>query len=308
MKIALTGGSGAIGRVLADHLVSAGHELVSLDLVECGALPCPEKAISLNDYDATYAALSGQDAVVHFGAIPYPDEDHEAAADRFSNNTVSTFNVFNAALAHGIQRIVWASSETVFGYPFAENKPASIPVREDMLAPQTAYAMSKIACEDIAAMLCDIHEGATIIGLRLSNVLYAQALCNGDAASGEQPVNRQRDTYTRLPSYWDDARSRDFNLWGYIDARDACSAVDLALSADVKGAHACAIVADDTLMDRPTSELVQERFPGTPIDPLLDKYGGAVSNEHAKELLGWSPQWSWRDIAELRSESCNQAA
>lgn len=296
-----------MGRVLADHLVSVGHDVLSLDLIECGALPCPEQALSLNDYEATHAALSGHDAVVHFGAIPYPDTDHKTAADRFSNNTVSTFNVFNAALAHGIQRIVWASSETVFGYPFAENKPAHIPIQEDMLAPQTAYAMSKIACEDIAEMLCAIHQDATIIGLRLSNILYADAL-EGVGKGPKQPINRLQDTYTKLPSYWDDVCSRDFNLWGYIDARDVCSAVDLALAVKLRGAHACAIVADDTLMDRPTRALVQERFPGTPIDPDLPEFGGAVSNARALKLLGWQPQWSWRKVPELRLDNCDEAA
>lgn len=296
-----------MGRVLANHMVSAGHDVLSVDLVECGALPCPEQALSLTDYEATFAALRDRDAVVHFGAIPYPDQDHEAAADRFANNTVSTFNVFNAALAHGIDRIVWASSETVFGYPFAQNAPASIPVKEGMLAPQTAYAMSKIACEDVAAMLCDIHPDATIIGLRLSNVLYAKVL-EEIGTGAEQPVNRLRDTYTKLPSYWDNVCSRDFNLWGYIDARDVCSAVDQALQADIKGAHACAIVADDTLMNRPTRALVKDRFAGTFVDPDLPEFGGAVSNAFAKQLLGWQPEWSWRDVPELQIGNCDEAA
>lgn len=307
MKIALTGGSGAMGRVLVEYLVSAGHDVLSLDLVECGSLPCPEQALSLNDYGATFAALRGRDAIVHFGANPYPDENHEAAADRFANNTVSTFNVFNAALAHGIKRIVWASSETVFGYPFKHNAPRQIPVREDMLAPQTAYAMSKIACEDIARMLCDIHTDAKIIGLRLSNVLYAEAL-DGIGSEGKQPINRKRDTYKRLPTYWDDVTARDFNLWGYIDARDVCSAVDCALRADIKGAHSCAIVADDTLMDRPTRTLVEERFPGALVADDHPEFGGAVSNQFAKELLGWSPAWSWRDMSEVKLDDRDEAA
>lgn len=307
MKLALTGGSGAIGRVLAEHLVAEGHDVLSLDITPCGYLPCPEKVISLNDYEATFAALAGRDAVLHFGAIPHPDDNHEAAADRFSNNTVSTFNVFNAALAHGIDRIVWASSETVFGYPFGNNAPASIPVTEEMLAPQTAYAMSKIACEDIAGMLCDIHQNAAIIGLRLSNILYPDALGN-IGVKGRKPVNRKRDTYHRLPSYWDDVHSRDFNLWGYIDARDVLSAVDKALSVPLNGAHACAIVADETLMDRPTRELVKERFPDTPVADDHPDFGGAVSNAHARKLLDWKPNWRWRNVSELQAALSDQAA
>ena len=191
--------------------------------------------------------------------------------------------------------------------PFANNAPASIPVTEEMLAPQTAYAMSKIACEDIAGMLCDIHEDATIIGLRLSNILYPDAL--GEmGARGNQPVNRKRDTYHRLPSYWGDVHSREFNLWGYIDARDVLSAVDKALSVPLKGAHSCAIVADDTLMDQPTRELVETRFPGTRVAKDHPEFGGAVSNDHARKLLDWKPAWRWRDVPELQAALSEQAA
>jgi len=306
MKIAVTGGSGAIGRVLIAHLARGRHELVSLDLVKSGDLPCPEFQLSLADYQATYDALEGCDAVIHFGANPHPDEDHRGAADRFGNNTVGAFNVFNAALARGIRRIVWASSETVFGYPFETNAPTRVPVTEDMIDPQNGYAMSKLLTEQLAQLLCRQHEDATIIGLRLSNILYAQALDEGAGKSSS--VNRTRDTYCKLPSYWDDVRSRDFNLWDYIDARDVCSAVDCALSVDLRGAHACAIIADDSIMNRPTRELVESRFPGTRIDPELGEFQAAVSNAHARELLGWAPQWSWRDIPEVGANCCGKAA
>lgn len=296
MRIALTGGSGAIGQLLAHHLTGAGHQLLSLDIVPCGRLPCPEQVMSLTDYAATYAAFEGCDAVVHFGSIPYPDEDHVAAADRFGNNTVATFNVFNAALARGIRRIVWASSETVFGFPFQHNAPARVPVTEADTAPQTAYAMSKLVCEDLARMLCRLHGDLTIIGLRLSNILYAEGV--GPAVDENGPPNRLRDTYRRVPDYWPDASSRVFNLWDYIDARDVCNAVDRALVAPLSGAHACTIVADDTLMNRPTRELVAECFPATPVDPSHGEFQAVVSNAYARELLDWRPQWSWRDVPE----------
>ena len=298
MKIAITGGSGASGRIIIRALAKAGHTLSNLDRVRCEGLPARFVEVSLTDYSQISRALEGHDAVVHFGSIPYPDNDYASAADTFNNNTTATFNVFNACAAHRIKRVVWASSETVFGYPFQNYVPPSAPVSEDMTAPQNGYAISKLLCEQLANMICGLNPGMTIIGLRLSNILYADELGN---ESGPVPLNRQRDTYRRLPDYWTDVTSRDFNLWNYIDARDVATAVECALVAGVIGAHCCSIIANDTIMNRPTRELVAERFENMAIDPHMGEFQAMVSNERARHLIGFAPRWSWREIPEIQA-------
>ena len=63
------------------------------------------------DLGQTQDALAGADAVVHFAAIPAPQLRPEG--ETFRINITSTYNVFAAAVAHKLRRVVWASSETV---------------------------------------------------------------------------------------------------------------------------------------------------------------------------------------------------
>ena len=298
MKIAFTGGSGASGRIIIRVLVAQGHEILNIDRVPAPGLDVPFRQISLTDYGQVLGALMGCDTVIHFGSHPEPDFDHQTAADRFENNTMATFNIFNAATALGINRIIWASSETVMGFPFSEYSPPLLPVTENMTAPQNAYAMSKLLCEQLAEMQCKIHSDLTIIGLRLSNILYAADL---PSENGSAPTNRTRDTYVRLPDYWDDVNARDFNLWSYVDVRDVVQAVDKALSAPLTGAFAFNIHAADTLMNRSTKAIFAERFPETNIPDDFGEFACPFSNQHARDVLGYVPEWSWRNVTEVNS-------
>ncbi len=88
------------------------------------------------------ASLHGADEVVHFGSDPRPDRDFFTGAERYRNNTIATFNVFQAACQLGIRRVVYASSETIQGHPFLAVQPRRIPILEtDEPMPQTAYAL-----------------------------------------------------------------------------------------------------------------------------------------------------------------------
>ena len=71
----------------------------------------------------------------------------------------------------------------------------------------------------------------------------------------------------RFPSFWADPRARKWNLWGYIDERDVAAACRLALEArpNVAGSPSFIIAAADTVMDRPSADLMAEVFPGVPL-------------------------------------------
>lgn len=281
-KIAVTGGSGASGRFVVQLLADKGYETVNLDRVQLKGSPASFREVNICDYGSVYSALDGADAVVHFAANPEPDFDYHTGAQRFENNTMGTYNVFQAAVAQGMKKVVWASSETTLGFPYETNAPVSVPVDEThTVQPQNSYALSKVVCEELAHRM-NILYGMPFVGLRFSNILY-----EGDW---------HRDNYVKVPGYWKELGSRKFNLWSYIDARDAADSVLKALDADIKTSENFIIAADDCIMEQSSRELMTAFFPDVPVDETLGEYASLISNQKARDILGWAPQYSWRSI------------
>ena len=100
--------------------------------------------------------------------------------------------------------------------------------------------------------------------------------------------------YERFPTFWEDARLRSWNLWGYVDARDVAESCRLALESDV-GAEHFIVAARDTVMNSPSRELMAEVFPDVPYRPTEGDFDTLLSIEKARRLLGYEPGHSWRD-------------
>jgi nucleoside-diphosphate-sugar epimerase len=215
----------------------------------------------------------GADAVVHLAAVPAPGI--VPGSELFRNNTVSTYNIFASARHFGIRNIVSASSETVLGLPF-EVPPPYVPVDEEYPPqPQSSYALSKTVGEEMARHFCRWEPEMKIISLRFSNVMLVE-------------------DYAAFPAFDSDPSLRKWNLWSYIDARDAAQAVRKALEAPVKGAEVCIIANADTVMSRPVKELMAQCFPGVPWRHEVGPHESMFSINKARQLLGYEPQYSWR--------------
>ncbi len=100
--------------------------------------------------------------------------------------------------------------------------------------------------------------------------------------------------YERFPSFSKDPTLRKWNLWGYVDARDVGQSCRLALEADTTGAEVFIIAAADTVMNRPSRELLAEVFPGVPLRGEIGEFESLLSSEKARNVLGYRPQYSWR--------------
>jgi nucleoside-diphosphate-sugar epimerase len=286
MKIAVTGGSGKAGRVVVSALQRAGHDVLNVDVKPSpesyhypDGAPVPLLRADLADLGQALEALAGGEAmpgieaVVHFAAIPAPQM--AAPGHIFHTNVVSTYNVFAAAWRLGLRRVVWASSETTLGLPF-DSAPDYAPVDEAHLRPETSYALSKDLGEEMARYFSR-RSGIPILGLKLSNVMV-------------------RADYERFAGWQDDAHLRRFNLWGYVDESHVAESVQLALTADVTGADNFIIAAADTVMNRPSRELMSEVFPGVPVADSLSGRESLLDISHAREVLGYNPQFTWRDM------------
>ncbi len=170
---------------------------------------------------------------------------------------------------------MWASSETVLGLPF-DTPPAFAPIDETIEPrPESSYALSKLAGETLATQF-NRRTGIPIVGLRISNIM-------------------EPDDYARFPSYWDDATLRKWNLWGYVDCRDVAQACRLGLEADVTGAEVCIVAADDTVMTRPSADLMAEVFPDVPLTREVKGRETLLSIERARRILGYHPEHRWAD-------------
>jgi nucleoside-diphosphate-sugar epimerase len=250
--------------------------VLNVDLVRDDS-PWPQTILAdLTDLGSCHELVAGADAVVHFAAIPAPGLRTEG--ETFRNNVLSTYNVFSAAAAVGVGRVVWASSETVFGLPFDE-PPDFAPIDESHLPrAEHSYAMSKLVGETMAAQFAR-RTGIPFVSLRLSNVM--------------EPAD-----YARFPTWQDDPRIRKWNLWGYVDARDVAQAVWRALESDVRGAEVCTIAAADTCMRRDSADLMAEVYPTVPLRRPLVGHETLLLIDRARDVLGYSPQhqWSQREV------------
>jgi len=276
-RICVTGASGQAGRAVVTELREHGYDVAATDVLvtradrQCGMLQA-----DLTDYGQAVEALSNTDAVVHLANIPAPGLSTPAVT--FNSNITMNFNVFQAAAALKLNRVVWASSETTLGLPF-DVPPRYAPVDEDHYpVPTSTYALSKVASETIAGHLAQ-WSGIPYIALRFSNIMAP-------------------DDYQRFPSFWPDPHARKWNLWGYIDERDVAASCRLALEAPaeaVKGNPAFIIAAADTVMNRPSAALLAEVFPDVPLTRDVGEFGTLLAIDRARQVLKFEPRHTWRD-------------
>jgi nucleoside-diphosphate-sugar epimerase len=289
-RVCVTGASGQAGRAVVRELLEHGYDVAATDLaVSRDDLEAGMLRADLTDYGQALGALEGAEAVIHLANIPAPGLCTPAVT--FNANVTMNFNVFHAAARLRLRRVVWASSETTLGLyfgigssemPFIEADgppPRYAPVDEDHhpLA-TTTYALSKLASETIAGQIA-MWSGIPFVALRFSNIM----------APGD---------YQEFPSFWPDPHVRKWNLWSYVDARDVAAACRLALEAPpdvVAGGPSLIVAAADTVMNRSSSALLAEVFPGVPLTREVGEFGSLLAIDRARQVIGYEPRHSWRD-------------
>ncbi|WP_262284298.1 NAD(P)-dependent oxidoreductase [Micromonospora sp. MA102] len=284
-RVVVTGAAGKLGRAVVAHLRAAGVDVLAVDRVggrDPRAVDGEFLQVDLTDYGQVLEAFTGGadehaggvGAVVHLAAVPAPGLLPNAVT--FANNSAATYNVFAAARAAGIKRVVWASSETVLGLPF-DTPPPYAPVDEEYPPrPESTYSLNKALEEEMARHFCRWDPELVMVGLRFSNVMDVE-------------------DYAGFPAFQADPRLRRWNLWGYIDARDGAQAVERALAHDRPGADVFIIANSDTVMTRSSAALMAEVYPDVEIRGALGEHETLLSIDKARRVLGYEPRHSWRD-------------
>jgi UDP-glucose 4-epimerase len=161
LRVLVTGASGAIGSAFVSHVDPDGAlELVRCDLHDVApGSRWPFVRLDVTDPDACAQACRDVDAVVHLAADPDPDADWRTSV--LPVNVGGTYNVFEAAVAAGAQRVVFASSgQVVLG-------------RDDHPIPETAqprptndYGAGKAAGEALCSAFA-ARSSTTFVAVRL---------------------------------------------------------------------------------------------------------------------------------------------
>ncbi|KAB1197617.1 MULTISPECIES: NAD(P)-dependent oxidoreductase [Haloferax] len=283
--VIVTGALGRSGRWIADRLADE-YDVVAVDLDQPGFEVTPRENLDFRAADLTnmgevadLVAEIDPDAVVHWAAIPSPTR--HAGNRVFETNVQSTYNVLVAAARAGA-RIVWASSESAYGFAFADETPLPdfLPVTEDHpLRPEDPYGTAKVAGEEISKMV-DRKYGVSTCAIRPSWIQYpGEYNCRGVAESG-------------------DLAGGAGNCWSYVDVRDVAGLVAAALDNPVDGHEAVHAAAAETYLGRPTADAVEEFWGELPDGCTLDGEESALSTAKAGELFDWEPAYSWHEAAD----------
>jgi UDP-glucose 4-epimerase len=201
-RLLVTGGAGFLGSHLVDALVERGHAVTVLDRKPSKWLPRDVKLIQaeLGDREALASAVAGTDGVYHLAGFADLNAAKTRPLDTVHANIVGTVELLEAMRAHGVARLLFASTAYVYS-------------REGGF-----YRCSKQACESY------IEEYARTFGLRYTVIRYGSLYGpRADATNGVYRLLRTAMAEGRL-SYSggpDDIRE-------YIHVEDAAQlSVDL---------------------------------------------------------------------------------
>ena len=154
MRILVTGAHGKVGAATIAELIDAGHDVTGTDLAppvyEGGDSGAHYVQADLTEPGDAFGVVRGHDVVIHGAALPEPTRNPPHTV--FRNNLMATFNVAEACVRMGADRIVNVSSETVAGMAFAERRfhAPYAPIDEELPnRPQDPYALAKVFGEQL---------------------------------------------------------------------------------------------------------------------------------------------------------------
>jgi nucleoside-diphosphate-sugar epimerase len=267
--IVVTGSSGRLGAAVVRELIGHGHDVAPLDIRASDDSELPATRVTdLNRYDDVAVAMRGAEAVCHLGNYPGFGEDRAAAG--FANNTNSTFNVFQAAGALGIRRIVNASSIQAYG--MVRNHavevlvpPEYLPVDEEHpLLACNPYGLSKAVGESIAEAQARRRPGTCVFSLRFTYIARG-------GATGSGPLTAALGTY--------------------VHQADAARGVRLCCESDRAGYTALNIVARWPARPWSAEEVIGAYGRMPPLKREIESSEPLLCYRKAQEVIGFTARF-----------------
>lgn len=232
-KVLVTGGAGFIGSHIVDALLSRGDSVVVLDNLSTGNLENIKHVLSdiefvegsICDLEILNKAMNGCQFVTHQAALA--SVPRSIAEPLMSNkvNVEGTLNVLMTAKELGVEKVVVASSSSIYGDSEVSPKHEGLPFR-----PKSPYALSKVATEEYARIFFEVY-GLQTVALRYFNIFGPRQSPNGpyaavipkfieDISQGISPKINGDGSFSRDFTYVANAVSA--NLLGFSAPKESC--------------------------------------------------------------------------------------
>jgi nucleoside-diphosphate-sugar epimerase len=316
-NVLVTGGSGRLGNIVCAYLKEQGYNVSSFDVVPPApdslnvkaGIPFVQGSLT-NLGDCLRAFTFGQpEVIVHLGAIthnvdlqpPYAKEYNRQITDgvrlnyempewsTMEINTMGSFYVMDAARRLGIKKVIAASSYFVLGIGFrlsgTSYQPQYLPMDEEHpLLPEDSYSLSKVLGEEIYKAFCRAY-GMRVVAMRLLGVYYYNWPKNTHTFNVTVPAATEADKGYLVS-----------NTYQYVDARDIAIFTRLSIEAANLDPFEAFFVSTDTKYTEPTSVIAARRWPFlAEMAKNIPGTEGLISIKKAEKLLGYKPQYSWRN-------------
>lgn len=292
MRILITGGAGFIGSHIVDLLVSAGHEVLIVDDLSTGKAENVNSEATLVHLDIGDPALIdvarefGPDAISHLAAQASVAVSMSDPIKDANTNIVGGLNVYRAAVeTHCDQFIYITTGGALYGPPDYLPCDEQHPIR-----PMSAYGLSKWTLEQYLKIL--LPKEIPLKVLRLANIYGPRQDPYGEA--GVIAIFAARMIQDQ-PAYifGDGEQTRDFVYVGDVArAHDSALGASEPLTVNISSAQPLSVNALFEMMAEATGyrhdAVHQAERPG-------DIKHSVLSNDLAKQMLGWEPKTSMMD-------------
>ena len=301
MRYFITGGTGFIGAYLVRDLLQAGHEVTIFELA-----PQPEFLEEIvgdageaslvrgdvTDMPALLRAMheAGAERVVHLASL-LTDSSEENPLRAVRVNIEGTIHAFEAALAVGAQKVVWASSIAAFGR--GPDQPGETVYNDDYHAPVNLYGAGKAFLERVTETYRR-DRGLDVVGLRFTIVYgYGKSFTvqRGSAVTHlEELIDKPALNVPGLITNGNDVQ--DFS---YVE--DCARSIVLAADAVDTPSLALTVTGDDVRVGD-VADVVRELLPNAQIEvrnDTLPRIRAGYDREGTAREIGFRPAWTLRE-------------
>ena len=292
MRVLVSGGAGYIGSHTVVQLVAAGHDVLIVDnfanakasvvgrLEALTGRHLPVQAFDLRDVDKTEHMFAHEqiDAVIHFAGFKAVGESVSKPLAYYENNLGTTFSLVRAMQRHGVDKLVFSSSATVYGTDqeaATEQRPTSA---------TNPYGWTKVMQEQILRDIAVAHPTMRIALLRYFNPVGAHA----SGTIGEDPSDIPNNLMPYIAQVAVGRLERLRVFGDDYDTPDGTGVRDYIHVEDLAAGHLAALgrlASTDAAIS--TWNLGTGR--GTSVLELLHAFERAVGRELPYEVVGRRP-------------------